>query len=115
MNFVDEQSGERCHKVYKFIRPHLARKTSPEENLTDMMTEALTRSDPKLACFFNQSRQSRSTDARFEERLDEYTLKQDDSDENHGKADDSGELIEESDEEDDDPGELNEESDEEDI
>ncbi|XP_065089025.1 uncharacterized protein LOC135710388 [Ochlerotatus camptorhynchus] len=115
MNFVDEQSGERCHKVYKFIRPHLARKTSPEENLTDMMTETLTRSDPKLACFFNQSRQSRSTDARFEERLDEYTLKQDDSDENHGKADDSGELIEESDEEDDDPGELNEESDEEDI
>lgn len=49
MNFVDEQAGERCHKRYKYIRPHLARKTSPENNLTDMMLNSLTWSDPKMS------------------------------------------------------------------
>lgn len=49
MNFVDEQSGERCHKRHKFSRPHLSRKTSAEDNLMDMMREALTWSDPKMS------------------------------------------------------------------
>lgn len=49
LNFIDEQSGERSHKRYKYSRPHLARKTSSEDNLTDMMRVSLAWSDPKLS------------------------------------------------------------------
>lgn len=49
MSFVDEQAGERMHKRHKFNRPNLARKTSPEDNLHDIMSTALAWSDPKLS------------------------------------------------------------------
>lgn len=77
MNFVDEQSGERCHKIYKFVRPHLARQTSPEDNLYDLMKAALARSDPKIACLavknaYDGKRTRKDDD--FERKMNEYTV-----------------------------------------
>lgn len=49
MNFVDEQAGERMHKRHKFSRPNLARKTTPEDNMYDIMVAALAWSDIKIS------------------------------------------------------------------
>lgn len=49
MSYIDEQAGERCHKRYKHARPFHARKTSPEDNLLDIMRLSLAWSDPKLS------------------------------------------------------------------
>ncbi|EDS33731.1 fibrinogen alpha chain [Culex quinquefasciatus] len=49
LGFYDEQPGERVHKRYKHGRYHLARKTSPEDNLMDIMMLSLTWSDPKIS------------------------------------------------------------------
>lgn len=49
MSFLDEQAGERCHKRYKHGRTHLARKTSPEDNLLDLMRLSLAWSDIKMS------------------------------------------------------------------
>lgn len=77
MNFVDEQSGERCHKIYKYVRRHLARQTSPEDNLFDLMKTALARSDPKIASLVVQNTSSERKmrrDDEFERKLKEYTV-----------------------------------------
>lgn len=63
LNFIDEQSGERSHKRYKYSRPHLARKTSPEDNLTDMMRVSLAWSDPKLSDLEYRSKPHKARDS----------------------------------------------------
>ncbi|XP_065079189.1 uncharacterized protein LOC135702117 [Ochlerotatus camptorhynchus] len=70
MNFVDEQAGERCHKRYKFTRPHLARKTSPEDSINDMMKTALAWSDVKFAHLdAKNTRKLRVDDEDFNQKL----------------------------------------------
>lgn len=109
MNFVDEQSGERCHKIYKFVRPHLARQTTPEENMYDLMKTALARSDPKIACLVDKSTGGRKNrrDEDFEKEIEQYTIQSDkmmSSDANYGDDDDSYE----NDDADDDDGNISE-------
>lgn len=80
LSFIDEQSGERCHKRYKHARLHLARKTSPEDNLTDMMRMSLAWSDPKMSHLeFQSQRQSVKKSDDFSRKLEFYfaTNKQD--------------------------------------
>lgn len=75
MNFVDEQSGERCHKRHKFSRPHLSRKTSAVDNLEDMVRAALCWSDPKMAYLTYQSscrRNHKPIDEEFESEMAEF-------------------------------------------
>lgn len=76
---MDEQSGERCHKIYKIVRPHLARQTSPEENMYDLMKTALARSDPKIACLAKNTSEGRKNrrDEDFEREMEQYTIKSD--------------------------------------
>ncbi|XP_062550922.1 uncharacterized protein LOC134215829 [Armigeres subalbatus] len=74
LSFLDEQAGERCHKRYKFIRPHLSRKTSPETNLEDMMKASLTWSDPKMSLTSLRKQIRQPTDEEFQERLKCYYL-----------------------------------------
>ena len=75
MNYVDEQSGERCRKRHKFSRPHLSRKTSAEDNLTDMVKAALTWSDPKMS-YLAYKMKSPSKRSKFdkdgEDQMNEY-------------------------------------------
>lgn len=75
MNFVDEQAGERSHKRHKFSRPHLSRKSSAEDNLTDMMRAALAWSDPKMSYLefmASSKRKQRRNDEKFEAQIAEY-------------------------------------------
>lgn len=72
MNFIDEQSGERCHKRYKNARCSLARKTSPEDNLLDIMRMSLSWSDPNITHLEVRPRASKSKDADFQQQLEYY-------------------------------------------
>ena len=70
---MDEQAGERCHKLYKKARTQLARKSTPEENITDMMKMSLAWSDPKMSYTENYCRRSaRSPDATFSREMQIY-------------------------------------------
>lgn len=94
MNFVDEQAGERCHKRYKYARPHLARKTSGKDNLTDLLRHSLTWSDPKMSYLeYKLQPKSRAEHDEFSRRMAWYTV---------GNADSSIQDYEPSDEEPDD-------------
>lgn len=75
MNFVDEQAGERCRKKYKFSRTHLSRKSSAEDQMTDMMRSALAWSDMKMADHIIReegSKKQRFRDEEFNLHLAEY-------------------------------------------
>lgn len=75
MNFVDEQAGEKCHKRYKFSRPHLSRKTSGEDQLSDMMRDALAWSDLKMADPLVRTEGPRQTgykDKQFDKLLEKF-------------------------------------------
>lgn len=90
LNFVDEQSGEKSHKRYKYSRPHLSRKNSAEDNLSDMMSCALAWSDPKMSYLSikkcKRSKQ-RIGDDIFETKMQEYFV--DETVENIENDDDS--------------------------
>lgn len=73
MSFVDEQAGERCHKIYKFTRPNLARQLSPEENLHDIMVTALSSADIKISSMaFSRKTTHTTKDQHFQKQLSYY-------------------------------------------
>lgn len=75
MNFVDEQAGETSHQRHKFSRLHFARKTSAEDNLTDMMKEALTWSDPKLSYLsYTCGHRVQKRDPEFEAEMSKFCI-----------------------------------------
>lgn len=79
MNFVDEQAGERCHRRYKYARPHLARKTSAQDNLTDMLKHSLTWSDPKMSFLEYKLQPRKAENDEFSRRMSWYTVDSADS------------------------------------
>lgn len=115
LSFADEQAGERCHKRSKYGRTYLSRKTSPENNLEDMMRLSLTWSDPKHADQDVPAERSRKRikDELFERQMTFYYSDQDDRD----KADEDDSNVQSDDEEmgDDESNESEEESDEDDT
>lgn len=109
MSFVDEQAGERCHKKYKFSRTHLSRKTSAEDQMSDMMRSALAWSDMKMADHIirtERPRRQRFPDKKFDllmaeyycvarDRVQEYDLEEQTDRENESDDDDEDDNEEE--------------------
>lgn len=70
---MDEQAGERGHKRYKHARSHLARKTSPEANIMDMLKLSLAWSDPKMSDdAYLLKKSSKPVDDKFSRDMAEY-------------------------------------------
>ncbi|XP_062710713.1 uncharacterized protein LOC115254807 [Aedes albopictus] len=70
INFIDEQAWERMHKRHKFSRSNLARKTSPEDNLYDVMVTALAWSDVKMSYIAQRKEMAANTDDESTDRAD---------------------------------------------
>ena len=91
MNFYDEQAGERCHKRFKHARSHLARQTSPEDNLMDMLKLSLTWSDPEMSDGAIRSHaipKKDRKDAEFSDKMKYYFKEESVTDYDHLEDDD---------------------------
>lgn len=76
MAFYYEEGGESLHRRNKENRLFSARKTSPEDNLTDILVSALSWSDPSVAVLINSSKPATKNhkDLEFSKELEKYYL-----------------------------------------
>jgi hypothetical protein len=98
LGFLSEEASENCNKLYKNYRQFHARKTSQEDNLSDIFYRRMEASDPLISSLNEKKMKSRKKKMSLPESvkkmlIDPHTSDDDDDDDNGNNEFDDDENI----------------------